>query len=144
MWLVKFLKYDWKKYQNKTKKHRKRGMDIFFQTKHKDRNKFSNYLKPPWKCNVIWLCDINMSTQYIKLLVTHTSTASILPSLRFQWNAVITSHLWFRFPQSQLPKVNHSLNILKKKKIQKQIVHKFSFQPEESLYTTFLVGGSHR
>lgn len=43
-------------------------MDIFFQTKHKDRNKFSNYLKPPWKCNVIWLCDINMSTHIYKAI----------------------------------------------------------------------------
>ena len=43
-------------------------MDIFFQTKHKDRNKFSNYLKPPWKCKVIWLCDINMSTHIYKAI----------------------------------------------------------------------------
>ena len=43
-------------------------MDIFYQTKYKDRNKFSNYLKPPWKCKVIWLFDINMNTHIYKAI----------------------------------------------------------------------------
>ena len=43
-------------------------MDIFYQTKYKDRNKFSNYLKAPWKCKVIWLFDINMNTHIYKAI----------------------------------------------------------------------------